>query len=30
VRADPENAYAGEIGEILFGELNEARAQLDI
>jgi NAD(P)-dependent dehydrogenase (short-subunit alcohol dehydrogenase family) len=30
VRADPENAYAGEIAEILFGELNEARAQLDI
>jgi NAD(P)-dependent dehydrogenase (short-subunit alcohol dehydrogenase family) len=30
VRADPENAYSGEIGEILFGELNEARAQLDI
>jgi hypothetical protein len=29
VRADPESAYAGEMSEILFSELNEAREQLD-
>ncbi len=30
VRADPENAYAGQMSEILFKELNEARDQLDL
>jgi hypothetical protein len=29
VRADPESAYAGEMSEILFSKLNEARGQLD-